>query len=39
MIDRILEQQQPLCAALLELKKGDLMPTDVYLHKSNEAHC
>ena len=29
MIKRILEQQQPLCAALLELKKGDLMPTDV----------
>ena len=29
MIKRILEQQQPLCAAVLELKKGDLMPTDV----------
>ena len=29
MIQRVLEQQQPLCATLLELKKGDLMPTDV----------
>ena len=28
MVARILEQQQPLCATLLELKKGDLMPTD-----------
>ena len=28
MVDRILHQQQPLCATLLELKKGDLMPTD-----------
>ena len=28
MIERIIEQQQPLCATLLELKKGDLMPTD-----------
>ena len=29
-MERILEQQQqqPLCATLLELKKGDLMPTD-----------
>ena len=25
MINRMLEQQQPLCATLLELKKGDLM--------------
>ena len=29
IIERILKQQQPLCPALLELKKGDLMPTDV----------
>ena len=28
MIKRVLEQQQPLCAALLALKKGDLMPLD-----------
>ena len=28
MVARILEQQQPLCTTLLELKKGDLMPTD-----------
>ena len=29
MIQRVLEQQQPLCATILELKKGDLMSTDV----------
>ena len=28
MAERILSQQQPLCAALLELRKGDLMPSD-----------
>ena len=28
MIERILEQQQPLCATLLELHKGDMMPSD-----------
>ena len=28
MVQRVLEQQQPLCATLLELKKGDLMPSD-----------
>jgi len=28
MAERILSQQQPLCAALLELCKGDLMPSD-----------
>jgi len=28
MVARVLEQQQPLCATLLELKRGDLMPTD-----------
>ena len=28
MVSRILEQQQPLCAALLQLKKTDLMPSD-----------
>lgn len=29
MVSRIIEQlQQPLCAALLELKRTDLMPAD-----------
>ena len=28
MVSRILEQQQPLCAAFLQLKKTDLMPSD-----------
>ena len=28
MICRVIDQQQPLCAALLELKKSDLMPSD-----------
>ena len=28
MVQRVFEQQQPLCATLLELKKGDLMPSD-----------
>ena len=28
MIDCILKQQQPLCAALLELRKSDLMPSE-----------
>ena len=28
MVQRVLEQQQPLCATLLELKKGELMPSD-----------
>ena len=28
MVERIVEQQQPLCATLFELRKGDLMPTD-----------
>ena len=28
-IARVMEQQQPLCATLLELKKGDLMPTPI----------
>ena len=28
MVERLIEQQQPLCAALLALKKGDLMPSD-----------
>ena len=31
MIERILEQQQPLCITLLVLKKGDFMPTDIEL--------
>ena len=29
MVSRIVEQQQPLSAALLELKKTDLMSSDV----------
>jgi len=29
MVQRVLEQQQPLCATLLQLKRGDLMPTDL----------
>ena len=28
MVSRVIEQQQPLCAALLELKRTDLMPSD-----------
>lgn len=28
MLKRILAQQQPLCAALIELRKADLMPSD-----------
>ena len=28
MVKRVLKQQQPLCATLLELKKGDMMPSD-----------
>ena len=28
MIQRIVQRQQPLCAALLELRKTDLMPSD-----------
>ncbi len=31
MVERVLEQQQPLCATLLELRKGDLMPSDAEL--------
>ena len=28
MVQQVLEQQQPLCATLLELKEGDFMPSD-----------
>ena len=28
MAERILSQQQPICATLIELRKGELMPTD-----------
>lgn len=28
MMERIIQQQQPLCAALLEIRKKDLMPSD-----------
>ena len=29
MAERLLSQQQPVCATLLELHKGDMMPSDV----------
>jgi len=29
MAGRVLNQQQPICATLMELKKGELMPTDI----------
>jgi len=28
MLEHILEQQQPLCATLIEIRRSDLMPTD-----------
>jgi len=28
MVERVVELQQPICAALLQLKRGELMPTD-----------
>ena len=28
MAERLLSQQQPVCATLLELHKGDMMPSD-----------
>ena len=28
MVERVVEQQQPICAALLKLRKGELMPSD-----------
>jgi len=28
MAGRVLNQQQPICATLMDLKKGELMPTD-----------
>ena len=28
MVNRILEQQQPICATLIEIRKPELMPTD-----------
>ena len=28
MLSRLLQQRQPLCAALIEIKKTDLMPSD-----------
>ena len=28
MIDRLLQQQQPVCAAFIEVKKANLMPSD-----------
>ena len=29
MVEHILKQQQPLCAALLKIRKTDLMPIDI----------
>ena len=28
MVERVVELQQPICAALLELKRGNLLPSD-----------
>ena len=28
MVSRVLEQQQPICATLLEIQKTELMPSD-----------
>ena len=28
MLERILEQQQPVCATVIEIRRADLMPTD-----------
>ena len=28
MLERILEQQQPVCATLIEIRRADLMSTD-----------
>lgn len=28
MMERIIMQQQPICATLLEIKRGDLMPSE-----------
>ena len=28
MVERVVELQQPICTALLELERGDLMPSD-----------
>ena len=28
MLERILQQQQPLCATLIEIRRSDLMPND-----------
>ena len=36
MVSRILEQQQPLCATLLEIHKTELMPTDVEFNTLEE---
>lgn len=29
MMEQIIQQQQPLCAALIEIRKTELMPNDV----------
>ena len=28
MLERVLEQQQPLCATLIEIRRSDLIPTE-----------
>jgi len=33
LVARVLEQQQPLCTTLLEVKKGELIPTDTEFSK------
>lgn len=33
MVERIIQQQQPICATLLEVRKTDLMPTDAEITK------
>ena len=38
MVERIISQQQPLCATLLELCKGDLMPSEAGF-STLEAYC
>ena len=32
MLERILQQQQPLCATLIEIHRSDLMPTDTEIY-------
>ena len=36
MVQRVLEQQQPLSAALLQLQRGDLIPPDAEISTMNK---